>query len=1193
MGFPLTQEQRAAVEDRGGTLLVSAAAGSGKTRVLVERLLDRVVNEGHNIDQFLVITYTRAAAAELRARIGDELNALLAQRPGDRHLRRQLGLVYHAQISTVHAFCAQLLRECGHLLDLEPDFRLCDEQEGGVLRLQVLDEVLERQYEDLAPESDFCQLVDTLSAGRDDSVLMQIVLDIYDKIQSHPDPDRWLDEQLAAYRLDGVIDAAQTPWGRLLLEDAARQARYWRGRMEHCLALTGGEPGLAQNYGPTVADTLDSLDGFLSAAARGWDAAAGALPIRFSAAGRKKMADSAEAARVKLIRLSCKSQMEKLAGRFSDSSTALLDDLRGVAPAVRGLFALVREFSRAFRAEKRRRGILDFSDLEHESVRLLTSGEGGGPSQAALDWSGRYVEIMVDEFQDTNEVQNAIFSALSRQGKNLFLVGDVKQSIYRFRLADPTIFLEKYRAFPFAGQAEEGGPRKLILSRNFRSRAEILSAVNDVFKNIMSTELGEMEYTADEMLYPGAEYPSVPEPCVELAVVDLQGEPDGEEDEGARTDRNLIEARYAARRIARLLEGEGQVTENGGLRPVRPEDIVILLRSPGTVLHHYARALNELGIAWQADGDRDFFGATEVNVALSLLQVADNPRQDVALISVLRSPVFGFTADRLAQLRAEGPGDFYAAVERAAAAGAADCKDFLERLEQVRFGAGEKAAHELVWDIYERTGLPALFGAMPDGDQRQANLLTLYELARACESGGHKGLFGFLRYLERLKAAGGRITVQSKTRDSGAVRILSIHRSKGLEFPVVLLCGLSKRFNREDMNKPVLFHPRLGVGPKRLDRERMIQGPTLARQGVARQLLGEMLSEELRLVYVAMTRAREKLIMTCTVPDCEKTLPKLAEDAGSPVAPQALLDRESVAQWLLLAAMGRPEAGALRPFGMAAVEESGPPWDIRVVNGSDYEHPARAEVTLASARPGRGLDLTGLEERLTWTYPYARCADIPSKLTATELKGRPPDEEAAQQAGRFPGPRSGTPIGLRRPRFAQEALGLTPAQKGTALHLVMQYLDFSRTSSEEELRAEVRRLTQLELISPQQGEAVSVERLLAFFRSPLGRRLRRGDGVHREFKFSLLVPAHEYYVNCPPEEEILLQGVVDCWLEDPEGLTILDFKTDRVTGQTVQARAEEYRGQLAAYRRAMEEITGRPVHRQVLWFFQLDRAVEL
>ena len=1093
----------------------------------------------------------------------EELSARLAERPTDAHLRRQATLVYKAQISTVHAFCAQLLRECGHLLELDPDFRLCDEGEAGILMLRALNDVLDRRYEDIAEGSDFARLVDTMSAGRDDSRLMQIVLDIRGRVQAHPNPAAWLDGQERAFALEGVDDPGETPWGRLLLDDAGRQGAYWRDKIARALELCPCDANLDANYAPSLSATLAALDAFVEGTRRGWDAARAALPIPFPAAGRKKIVDCPDAAeQVKAIRSTCKKRMEKLGEWFEDCGADLLEDLRAVHPAVRGLFALVKDFEGAYAAEKARRGMVDFADLEHMAVRLLV-GEDGAPTELARQWSARYDEIMVDEYQDTNEVQNAIFTALSRNGTNLFLVGDVKQSIYRFRLADPTIFLGKYRAFADYTQAAEGEERRLILSRNFRSRPEVLEGANFVFRSVMSADFGEMDYTADEALYPGAPFPPDGRYAVELDAVDASAE--GEEE---KTARDLIEARFAAKRIRALVDGGFPVSDGeGGERPVRPADIVILLRSPNTVLHHYARALGERDIPWEAEGGGDFFAATEVNVALSLLQIVDNPRQDVPLISVLRSPVYGFSADRLAELRAASPDtDFYAALT---ADGGEDSRAFLTELDELRFGAGELSSHELLWQLYDRTNLLGVFGAMERGEERQSNLLTLAELARRFEGAGHKGLFGFLSYLTRLRENGAKLALPAPGREGGGVRILSIHKSKGLEFPVVLLCGLARRLNREDMSRPILFHPKLGVGPKRLDVERGMEYPTLARRAVARKLELEMMAEELRLLYVAMTRA------------------------------QVLAGCQSVGQWVLLPALARPDGEVLRRAAGVQVPvpaaDFGPAWDIRFVDGAEFQAEPEESAISPSGPPdgemisaGAGEETAALAARLAWHYPHGAEVELPSKLTATQLKGRALDEEVAEAAVRPP-----RPIRLGRPRFAAEEFGLTPAQKGTALHLVMQYIDFERTERVEQVRAEIARLVERAFLTPQQGEAVDPAKIAAFFASPLGRELMASTSLRREFKFSILVPAADYYPQAGAEEQVLLQGVVDCCFETLEGITVVDFKTDRVDRRSVAARAEEYRPQLAAYSRALEEITGKPVIRRCLWFFALDQAVDV
>ncbi len=1193
MAVPLTEEQRAAVRDRGGGLLVSAAAGSGKTRVLVERLLCRVAEEGRDIDRFLVITYTKAAAAELRSRIVDELSQLLAERPGDSRLRRQATLVYKADISTIHAFCAKLLRECGHLLDLDPDFRLCDEGEAGVLMLRALNGVMDRRYEELTEDSGFARLVDTMSAGRDDSRLMQIVLDIRGRVQAHPDPDAWLSEQERAFLLPDGAEAEDTPWGRLLLEDARRQADYWAGRMAGALELCALDGGLEANYGPTVSATVQGLRAFSRAAAGGWDAARSALPIPFPSAGRREMSTCPEelSRQVKDLRKTCKKRMEKLEEWFEDPSASLVEDLRAVYPAVQALFALVRDFEAAYTAEKRRRGVLDFSDLEHLAVRLLT-GPGGVPTELAEQWAQRYDEVMVDEYQDTNEVQNAIFNALSRQGRRLFMVGDVKQSIYRFRLADPTIFLKKYRSFKPYTQAEEGEERRVVLSKNFRSRPQVLEAANDLFRSIMSVEFGEMDYTAEEALYPGPQFALEDGDglyAVELNALDCSS---GGEDAGPdRAGRDLLEARFTARRVRQLLDEGFPLSDGGATRPAKCSDIVLLLRSPGTVLHHYAKALGELDIPWEAEGGGDFFASTEVSVALSLLQIVDNPRQDVPLISVLRSPVYAFSADRLAQIRAAAPdGDFYTAVEQE---GGQDCRDFLAELSALRFGAGDKSCHQLLWHLYDSTNLLGVFGAMDEGEARQSNLLTLAELARQFEGAGHKGLFGFLSFLARLRENGTKLALPASGREGGGVRIMTIHKSKGLEFPIVFLCGLSRRLNREDMSRPILFHPKLGVGPKRLDLERGIEYPTLARRAVARQVEYDMMAEELRLLYVAVTRAKEKLILTCALTGGGRDLEKLAGDAGCPVEPQVLLGCQNVGQWVLLSALARPEASELR--GAAGADflrlagGLGPAWSIRFVDGSPFGQPPARRTEAPAGRVLQAETLAALAERLRWRYPHSGDVAAPSKLTATQLKGRGLDQEAAEQAP----PPPARPRVFQRPRFAAEEFGLTPAQRGTALHLVMQYIDFARTGSAEAVRQELSRLVAEQFLTPQQGAAVRPEKIAAFFASPLGRELLASPTLRREFKFSVLVPAADYYPETGPGEQVLLQGVVDCCFETLLGITVVDFKTDRVTKASVANRAAAYRPQLAAYSRALADILGKPVARRVLWFFDLDQAVEV
>ena len=1175
MGFQRTPEQDAIVYNRGGGLLVSAAAGSGKTRVLVERLLERVTTEGRRIDEFLIITFTRAAAEELRGRISRELNQRLGENPGDLHLRRQNALLYQTQISTIHSLCTAILREWGHLRDIPADFVLCEEEEAQVLMLTALDEVLENRYQQVEPGGDFARLLDTLSAGRDDSRLMEIVLDVYGRTQSHADPLGWMEEQRALMSLAQVSEVGETLWGQMLLEDTAGIAAYWQGQIRRALTLTEREDALAA-YRESLEETLQGLQRLEEAAHQGWDSTGQVIVPFPRLKAVRGCLDKETQMQIKRIRESCKEVTQSLQERFSSTSDALIEDLRLVYPAMRGLFDLVSDFSQAYQALKRRKGMLDFSDLEHETVRLLTD-DSGAPTELAQELGSRFTEIMVDEYQDTNQVQNTIFDALSQEGQNLFMVGDVKQSIYRFRLADPTIFLNKYRTFAPYQEAKGGEPRKITLSQNFRSRPEVLEAANYLFRHIMSQELGEMDYTEQEALHPGAHFPPGEGNETEFHLLNFQDAPELTED---KLSRNALEAKYVASQIREMLQRGFFVTdEEGELRPVRPEDMVILLRSPGTLRHHYETALAEYGIPWASEGGGAFFAATEVSVAISLLQIIDNPHQDVPLLAVLRSPVYHFSPDHLAEIRKAGDGDFYMALRAAGEQGIEGCQTFLEELDALRFRAGESASHQLIWELYRRTHLIEIFQEFPQGEERKKNLLILYELARRFEGAGHRGLFGFLNHLERTRENGISVSLPSGSQESAGVKILSIHRSKGLEYPVVFLCGLGKRFNQQDLQRPVLFHSKLGLGPKGFDEDTMVEFTTLAREAVAMALKREMLAEEMRLLYVAMTRAKEKLIMTYALSHGDTELQKLGDHVSSPVEPQALADCTCVGQWILLTAMTRPEGEVLRQAAGVELtpegEKYGPAWKIRSHRGSPPSPGQVRAEKISEAPPAPPQEFLRL---FTWRYPHEAMAAIPAKVTATQQKQRSAKE--VPTALLIP-PESPT---FFRPKFAAERYGLTPAERGTAIHTALQAIRYDRTGSRQEVKEEVARLVNQGYLTEQQGKAVDITMVTRFFQSTLGRQIREVAYPHREYPFSVLMPAQNYYEQAESGEEVLLQGVIDVWFETLEGITIVDFKTDHISAEEVHQRAERYRGQMETYKQALEAITGKNVAHKLLWF---------
>ena len=1178
----LTAAQRAVVEDRGGSLLVSAAAGSGKTKVLVERLFRYLREEHANVDDFLIITYTKAAAAELRGKIAAELNRRIAEEPEDGHLRRQLLRVYQADIKTVDAFCAGLLRENSHLLareedrrSLSPDFRVLDEDEAALLRQRVLERTLDGFYAGIDEAGEL--LAGTLGFGRDDRKLSNLVLELYGKLQSHAWPLRWLREsraQWGAYRPEGDFDA--TPYAAILRGSLGRRAAFWGKLLGDCADAMTGSDALVRGYQDRFYAAAGQLRE-LAAACGSWEGAGAALAaLRFPKLGAVRNG-GAEKERAKRLWDACKKEMEGLRPRFAVTAREAMEDLSAVAPAMAALLELVERFSEDYRQEKLRRNAADFSDQEHLALGILLDGEGE-PTELARQVASRYREILVDEYQDTNEVQDRIFRAVSREGRNLFTVGDVKQSIYRFRLADPGIFLQKYETYRPAGEAEEGEARKILLSRNFRSRREVLSAANFVFANILSREMGGMEYGEGETLHLGAGYPEREDCAVEYHLLCCGGE--------EAAPRRDAEADFVARRIRALLAGRFPVTEgDGSLRPCRPEDIVILLRSPGGRGADFAAALARQGIPSAFAESADFFSTMEIATVLSLLELIDNPRQDVPLIAVLRSPLFGFSPSRLAVIRSRArEGDFLDALR---ADGGEDCQHFLAELEELRLRSRDLGVGQLLWHLYHRLNVLGIFGAMEGGEQRRENLIALTEQAQRWEKGGCASVYAFVGQMRRLLESG-RAPKVSVGEERGGVRILSIHKSKGLEFPIVILADLSRAFSQMDYRSSVLVHPKLGLGPERVDLARRIRYPTLAKDAVRELLERENKEEEQRVLYVAMTRPKEKLILVDARAHAERQLQRLAAVAACPALPETVENGKCFGDWILLPLLCRAESAPLRQLAGAedVPLETGSefPWEVFVHSGEELTAAEPAgDWREAPETPEAAPDFD--PALLEFQYPYQAETLLPAKLTATQMKGREADREIAENAARTPSLRP-----LTQPRFRRGGGDLTAAEAGTAVHLALQYLDFR----DFDVAGQIARMEERHLLPPAQAAAIPVWELERFLRSPLAEELRAAETLLREYRFTVLLPARNLAQDAAEEDRVLLQGIVDCCFGGREGpLTVLDFKTDRVEGEALRARAERYRPQLEAYSDALSRVLERPVGRRILCFLHAGETVEL
>ncbi|MDO4173351.1 MAG: helicase-exonuclease AddAB subunit AddA [Eubacteriales bacterium] len=1185
MGVNWTEEQKSAIDNRGGTLLVSAAAGSGKTAVLVQRVLERVTDPENpcDIDSFLIVTFTRAAASEMRGKIADALAALAAKNPQNLRLRRQLMLVHRAQITTVHAFCMGLLREHFHTLGLPPTFRTAEESEQAAMQAEVLEDVLEAQY--ARDDAGFAALVDALNGGRDDRQLSKVILETFANLQSSPKPKQVLENYKRQF-IRPFDRLADTAWGRELLGAAKDRLAYGIAFLHRALDDMQGTDVVQQAYGPVFLDDLCQAQDILALVEDGcWDEAVRqCLAVR---ANRKRIPtvrnyeDKAFLKRLQSDRAVWKTVSDDLADNVLCASE---DDVRAdmllMAPAVGALCDTVQAFMDAYQAEKLRRGVVDFNDLEHFAVELLTDADGK-PTPLAREM--HFSEIMVDEYQDTNAVQDAIFRAVSDDENNIFMVGDVKQSIYRFRLANPDIFLQKYQSYSDAEAVMDDSPRRIVLSRNFRSRPQVLDSVNYLFAALMSERLGDLDYTEREALHAGARFPEGKDDYrTEFCVLETKSE---EEDAPESIQQ---EAAYCAARIRAMLDDGFQVTDkqSGDLRPCRPEDFAILMRSVKNKAPVFQRELMALGIPAGADAPENMLDTPELLTLIAWLEMVDNPRQDIPLLAAMNSPIGGFDEQELAEIRLYDRDNAYYCALQAAAEQNPKAADFLAQLQELRLLAVDLPVRQLLWHIVDRTGAMGIFGAMPNGRMRQQHITAFMELADSFELSGSRGLFAFVRHLRELRETETAVTAAENEHTGGMVRIMTIHKSKGLEFPIVIVANCTKRFNEQDLTRAVLLHERMGISMRCRDSARGLQYDGLDRRAMASLLRREMVSEELRILYVALTRAKEKLICIAAMKDVQKQVEKWASIAAlDPIPPYALSGANQYALWLGVPLLRHPSAIALRELcAQPPAPAPGAP-DCFIVRLIPYR---RAEDWEAQPERGHVAQPRHMEAPVLKPYAADVLRDLPSKLTATAVAESFRAAEAQEETA--PPKQESS---LRRPFFEREARGLTPSEAGTAHHLFLQFCDFARCESDEGRRAELERLRRKRILSDTQADAIRLEHIAAFFGSELYQRIRTAEQVRREWKFSILVPAKDYYPEAADfaEENVLMQGVIDCLVETEDGLLIIDFKTDRVKRQWAAKRAEQYRGQLAAYCRAAHTVFGKPVAGCALFFLHCGATI--
>ncbi|MDD2956054.1 MAG: helicase-exonuclease AddAB subunit AddA, partial [Oscillospiraceae bacterium] len=1121
-----TPEQAHAIESRGGSLLVSAAAGSGKTAVLVERVVQRLLDQDDPIDadRLLIVTFSNAAAAEMKERIAARIAGMMEQDPQNLWLRRQHMLLGGAHISTIHAFCLDFIRLHFERLSIAPDRAIGDENQLALLRDAAAAEAVEAFYS-ADEDGGFSELVELLSSGRDDKKLTETIFKLYDFIRSHPFYEQWLDRKLEMYRDPGPV--ADSVWGKVILRYVEETIQYLQNSLEQALALAREDEAAAKAYAPTLEGDLDLIRRLLGLAQQAdWDGLCGALQNpAFGRLGALRGESPVKDA-VKGIREQVKSTVGNLAKRqFCATGEEFAGDMADLYPKVKLLFELTKDFARRVEEKKEEQKLLDFSDLEHLTLSILMERQPDGsygPTALAKEESLRYAEIFIDEYQDTNEVQDMIFRGVSQQEGNLFFVGDVKQSIYRFRQAMPEIFLEKKDRFaPWNGR---DFPAKLTLGCNFRSRAEVTDAVNFFFSQLMSRDMGEIDYTSDERLLPRASYPESGDCATEFCILNLEGLPAGD-------DPAAAEAAFAARRIKTLLESGMTVQGEAGPRPIRPSDICILLRSPKNKAALYVKALQEAGVSAWSEGSGSYLGSREVSLMISLLKTIDDPLADIPMAAVLLSPLGGFTPDQLACLRLrERRQALYLSLLEAKEEKDPAAARFLELLDGFRRDAATLPVGRLLMKIYAETEYPSMVLAGPRGQERRANLLLLAQYAEAYDKGSG-GLTGFLRYLTRVQERGSDFPAASVTPGGGeTVRIMSIHRSKGLEFPVVLLCDTGKNFNKQDLKDRTILHSQLGFAAMRRNRKLGIQFTTVPMEALRLENDRAMLSEEMRVLYVALTRAREKIIITAALKKPWQTLARLPVETGERLSPAVVRAGGSYAQWMLQSLIRHPDAAALREqagLALPKILEEEARFQISVEDPAEGSQGAQRQVFAVTAEPDP-QQVERLRRQAGFVYPHLAAVSTPSKLGVSAVA-----EGAARRRFDF----SRTPKCL-------EGKSLTGAQRGQAIHKFMQFSRYE--AAEKDLAAEALRLLRQKYLTQAEADSLDLRALERFFASPLYRRMKAAGEVRRELRFLWEAAPGQLGLQGDPEDRITVQGVADCVFQEGGGLVLVDYKSDRV-----------------------------------------------
>ena len=1180
-----------------------------------------------DIDKILVVTFTNAAASEMRERILDAIYKKIEESPDDANLQKQIILLNKASICTIDSFCLDVIKNNFYEIDVSANTRIADGTEILLLKQEVLDDIFEEKY--IENDKDFLDLIDTYTKYNRDEDLKDLILNIYTYIQASPFPEEWLEEKVKMFDIKENAEYSNfsnTPWGKIIIQNVDEILENGILKLQNLKRKMERFPEL-EKYTNVVNEDINNYL-YIKENLKDWDKSATIISEfknKTWPTDKKITNDLKDEA--KDIRDSVKDEFKKVKDLINCLSQEANDDIEYMYTILEKLKNLILEFSDRFYQKKREKNIMDFNDMEHLALKMLVKKDELGnvvKTDIAKRYEEKFEEIDIDEYQDSNLVQEYILTSVSK-GNNIFMVGDVKQSIYKFRQARPQLFIEKYNKYKlYPGDNED---RKIQLFKNFRSRKNILDFTNLVFENIMSKELGDIDYNQDEYLNLGASYVDISEQNLktEIEIIDTSDEDndiwkteqeldnnieniEGDNQTEERVEDVVLEARFVAKKIKELIDSKYQVVDKKlGKRDIKYKDISILLRSMTGVANIYEKEISELGIPVYSDSSGEYLQSTEIETIMSLLRIINNPMQDIPLVTVMRSPIGNFTDNELIEIRMnDRNSNFYDALTKT---DTPKVKKFLGLLEELREDEQYMALDEWIWNIYIKTGYMNYVSLMPNGNLRVSNLKMLFERAKQYESASFKGLFNFINFIDKIKFNSEDLTsAKIIGENENVVRIMSIHKSKGLEFPVVILAGTGKQFNFQDLNEKILLDQDLGIGPQYINSERHIEFKTLAKKALSIKAKNEAISEEMRVLYVALTRAKEKLIVVGRqkdvnkkMSDKQKVLEIYSED-NKKINPYLLQKYKTYLDWIELIYLKEGTASTKDVFSVNINKKADLIKNSKQEDNEIEDIYAKIKNNAESHNNVENQETKDkIKQLLNWKYPYTEVSEIPTKTSVTKIKELANAELIQERTKdlKIDIQEDSTQTSISaKPKFLKDSKDnkITNAQKGTVMHLCVQKMNEKEEYDLLKIQDLIEELRTKELISSTEADCIDANRLLGYTRSNLWQELKEAKEINKEKAFYINVKASKLYNNISKEmdEDILVQGIIDLYYIDKnDNIVLVDYKTDYVEKGKEELLVEKYKEQLNLYKEALEKSLNTKVKNMGIYSLYLNQFIQI